>query len=215
MIIHIGGIYTISSEWSPYNDDILNHRPIIVLRTRDDYVDGVLLGVRPKESHAYNSVFFDYTIKEEKYISRVACDIIHRVPINLIQDNLGHVTDQVLEEIFDKSIKYMTIEKQHLRREYYAKNVIKIDETNINFTLEKCENILSDIDNTTKNTNKIIVENDKAVQEAQKPINKWKERFKGMIFTIITSIIADTICNYPNSMVRFMKYMWKLIVGLF
>lgn len=166
MEIIIGGIYEISKEWHPYNEDIINHRPCIVIKEEGVYVYIILMDVFHSNSKKDKQIFIEYYIDNNKYISAISCDIIHRINKNLLVNNLGRVSNDIVDAIIQcngnilPSAQYIKLHNKE--SEDNLKNTIDNKESNIQITdKERMLNILPDIYQDTSSIRKEIEKKNK------------------------------------------------------
>lgn len=184
MNIECGGIYVLSKEWNPYEQPIMNHRPVIVLRNCQDYVEAVSMGMLFSNSKKRNQLMIEYFVEGKKYIAAISCDIIQKIPHKYIQNYIGYVDEAIVKSIekcsgyFDNSSNEDQTEKTITSNNFSEGVTI----TNSKEHDKMVEELYSDM--------KIVTE---FVKDSKKLKNIWKERIVGFIFGIIASIIASAI----------------------
>lgn len=194
MKIIIGGIYEISKEWHPYDEDIINHRPCIVIKEEMGYVYIILMDIFHSKSKKNKQIFIEYYIDNNKYISAISCDVIHRISKDLLIKNLGYVSNDIVNAIIQcngnilPSTQYIKLSNKESEKD--SDNTIINNESNILISdkeqmLKILLNIYQDINFTRKITEK-----------QTKKINIWKERGIGFIFGFLSSLLATII--YEN-----------------
>lgn len=194
MEIIIGGIYEISREWQPYDEDIINHRPAIVIQEEGNYAYIVLMDVFHSSSNKDKMLHIAYSINNKKYFSAISCDVIHRITKNLLGNNLGSVTDDIVKAIIECNGNfYVGAHYIKLNHKDNANNIIydKIDNLLKN-DKEQMMNVLSNISQDTITTRRIT-------EDKNKKINIWKERAVGFILGLIASILATI--SYENRLI--------------
>lgn len=194
MEIIIGGIYEISKEWHPYNEDIINHRPCIVIKEEGRYVYIILMDVLHSNSKRDKQILIEYYINNNKYISAISCDIIHRINKNLLINILGCVSSDIVDAIIkcNGNISPSTQYIKLYNNEYEdgLNNTINNKENNIQINdKEQMLNILSNIYQDTNITRQIT-------EKTNRKINIWKERFLGFFIGVLSSFLATII--YEN-----------------
>lgn len=193
MEIVVGGIYEISKEWHPYDEDIINHRPCIVIKEEGRNVYIILMDVFHSHSKKDKQILIEYYINNNKYISAISCDIIHRINKNLLVNNLGCVSNDIVNAIIQcngniststQYIKLYNNEDDNLNNTFNnQENNIKINDK------EQMLNILSYIYQDTNITRQIT-------EKTNRKINIWKDRCIGFFAGILSSILATII--YEN-----------------
>lgn len=198
MNIERGGIYILSKEWNPFEQPIMNHRPVIVLRNCQDYVEAVSMGILFSNSKK-NQLMIEYFVEGKKYIAAISCDVIQKIPHKYIQNYIGYVDDAIVKSI-EKCSNYFdnnSNEKQ-MEKTFTSNNISEgVIITNSKGHDEMIEELCSDM--------KMVTE---FVKETKKLKNIWKERIVGFIFGIIASIIASAI--WENTDV-FSDILWNII----
>lgn len=218
MDISRGGIYEVDGDWKPDNP-LLNRRPVIVLKSSIDSVQGVFIGILPSASKRGFQLPIEYESYGKKYISAVACDMVYDISKRYIRENLGYVNDEVLE-----SINAMIKEFKSEPNKKMYENTIKILD-GINITNEKkfgelFEYVTAIGENTSiialiKDNTAIIKENTeiskRILERVNSKVNVWKERFIGFIFGVLASLIASGIWEKRN---EFLQEIYFCIIRL-
>ncbi len=200
MQIIIGGIYEISKEWHPYDEDIINHRPCIVIKEEGSYVYIILMDVLYSKSQKDKMIFIEYYIDDNKYITGISCDVIHRIKKNLLVNYLGRVSNDIVNAIIQcngnilPSPQYIKLNnKKNNKSEDKGEKTVDNKIKNILINNKKqMLYILSNIYKDTSITRKIT-------EKTNKKINIWKERGIGFIFGFLASLLATIV--YENRLI--------------
>ncbi len=221
MGIVIGGIYEISKKWHPYDENIINHRPCIVIKEEGNYAYIILMDVVHSNSDRNKTIFIEYYINDNKYISAISCDVVHRIKKKLLINNLGYISSDVVDAIIQCNGN-ITPRERYIKlynKEENDRNKNKLDIINDNkghnITISneaKLIEVLSNIQQNTSVTRRITETNNKK-------INIWKERVINIFIGIITSLLTTII--YENRFIlmyalygRIYKIL-KYIINLF
>lgn len=137
-------------------------------------------------------IFIEYYIDNNKYISAISCDVIHRIHKNLLINNLGSVSNDIVNAIIKcngniaPNTQYI---KLYNKSEDFNNNMNN-EKNNIQINDKKqMLNMLSNIYQDTSITRKIT-------ESTSKKIYIWKERIIGFLFGVLSSFLASVM--YEN-----------------
>lgn len=184
MEIFVGGIYEVSEEWHPYDTQLVNHRPVIVIDEKADYVEVLLMGILQKFSNKEKRVMFEVEIKDRKFISVVATDVIHQIPKVYLKSNIGYVKKDVIDVIYEKQGRKNGYEKIEKVKNIDVQEVVVTNEAVFYDSLLKIEENTRVMRDITEKTNS--------------PISIWKERVIGFVFGILSSLVATFFIEVPD-----------------
>lgn len=187
-----GSIYILADSWSPYDESILNHRPVIVLKKYEKYADIITLQVTFNFSNKESKAFIECFVGEKKYIANVSCDIIQKVPYEYFISEIGYVDGKMLDLIESKAYEKKEVTKNDIETIYHA----------IQITDKEKLDLLLQINNGVNKTIKLT-------QEPRKKINIFKDRTIGFILGIIASILSTVIWENGMNIINFLINVFK------
>ena len=219
-----GGIYEVDEKWNPDNP-LLNRRPVIVLKSNIDSIEGVFIGILPSSANQIFQLSIEYERSGKKCMSAVACDMVYKISKSYIKEHLGYVNDEVLWTInsvvkefkresnsikmHEKTIKILdginiTNERkfeelfEHVAAIGENTSIIALIEENTAIIKENTVKIKENIALVKENT---IISKD-ILEKVNSKINVWKERFIGFVFGIVASLIASIIWEKRNELLQ-------------
>lgn len=222
MDISRGGIYIVDESWKPDNP-LLNRRPVIVLKSTINSIQGVFIGILSSTSQRGFQLPIEYETNGRKCMSVVACDMIYDISKRYIKENLGYVNNEVLESINSLVNEY----KYEPNKKMYENTIEILD--GINITNEKkfgelFEYVTAIGENTSiialiEENTAIIKENTaiskSILEKVNSKVNVWKERFIGFVFGILASLIASSIWEKRNEFLQGIYFCIMRLVQIF